>query len=64
MEKKIARLFDYQKYAANKDLADIISDVESRYSLDAVELSDDDLSLVSAAGDLHLRAEGKGEKKT
>ncbi len=64
MEKKIARLFDYQKYAANKDLADIISDVESRYSLDKVELSDDDLSLVSAAGNFHLQPEGKGVKKT
>lgn len=64
MEKKIARLFDYQKYAANKDLADIIGDVESRYSLDTVELSDDDLSLISAAGNFNLQPEGKGEKKT
>ena len=64
MGKKIPRLFDYQKYAANKDLADIIGDVESRYSLDTVELSDDDLSLVSAAGNFNLQPEGKGEKKT
>ncbi len=64
MEKKIARLFDYQKYAANKDLSDIIGDVESRYSLDSMELSDDDLSLVSAAGAFHAQAEEKGERKT
>ena len=53
MDKKIARMFDYQKYEQNKDLAAIISDVESRYSLGATELSDDDLSLVAAAGILN-----------
>ena len=54
MENKLARLFDYQKFEPNEELESIISDVESRYSLDSFELSDDDLELVSAAGDVTL----------
>ncbi len=48
MENKISRLFDYQKYAGNKALADIIADVESRYP-QPVEIMDDDLDEVAAA---------------
>lgn len=48
MEKKLSRLFDYQKFAENADLADIIDDVNSRYQ--GSELSDDDLMNVAAAG--------------
>lgn len=49
MENKLSRLFDYQKYAGNKALADVIADVESRHP-QAVELSDDELFEVAAAG--------------
>ena len=49
MEKKLSRLFDYQKYAKNSELADILDDVDSRYP-QARELSDDELSFVAAAG--------------
>ncbi len=48
MERKLSRLFDRQKFEQNARLNSIISDVESRY---AGALSDDDLELVSAAGD-------------
>ena len=48
MEKKLSRLFDYQKFAENSELADVIADVDSRYQ--AKELSDDDLINVAAAG--------------
>ena len=48
MEKKLTRLFDYQKFQGNARLAAIIGDVESRY---ARALSDDELELVNAAGD-------------
>ena len=49
MENKLSRLFDYQKFSGNDELADIINDVESRYP-SAKELSDDDLFFVNAAG--------------
>lgn len=48
MEKKLTRLLDYQRFAQNSRLSGIIADVESRY---AGALADDDLALVSAAGD-------------
>ena len=49
MENKLSRLFDYQKFSGNSALADIISDVESRYP-ETRELSDDELFFVNAAG--------------
>ncbi len=49
MEKTLKRLFDYQRFANNKRIADMIADTESRYN--ASPLSDDALELVNAAGD-------------
>lgn len=46
--KKLSQVFDFQRFQQNERLADIISDVESRY---AHALTDDDLELVSAAGE-------------
>ena len=48
MEKKVSRLFDFQHFAQNSKMNSIIQDVESRY---ANALTDDDLALVSAAGE-------------
>ena len=47
--KKLSQALDFQKFQQNPRLAAIIRDVESRYAKTA--LSDDDLDLVSAAGD-------------
>ena len=47
--KKLSQTFDFQRFQQNERLASIISDVESRY---AHALPDDDLELVSAAGDV------------
>lgn len=47
MEKKLKRLFDYQKYADNRRLAKMIEDTETRYG---EKLTDEDLEMVSAAG--------------
>ena len=47
--KKLLQAFDYQRFQQNPKLAAITRDVESRY--DKAALSDDDLELVSAAGD-------------
>lgn len=49
MERKLSSLFDYQRFVGNKRLAALIADTESRYS---AELSDDDLELVNAAGEI------------
>lgn len=48
MEKTLKRLFDFQKFSENPRLAEIISDVESRYGN---ALSDDELEWVNAAGE-------------
>ncbi len=53
MEKTLKRLFDYQRFADNKRIADMIADTESRYN--AVPLSDDMLEFVSAAGEADIQ---------
>jgi hypothetical protein len=49
MEKKLFRMFDRQKFEANKDLQQIIDTVHARY--DARELTLDDMEWVNAAGE-------------
>ena len=49
MEKKLKMLFDYQRFEQNAKLEKLILETENRY---AMELSEEDLSLVSAAGDM------------
>ncbi len=63
MENKLSRLFDYQKYAPNDKLSSIIRDVESRYSLDVQELSDDELGMLNAAGNTDVMRVKKEERK-
>ena len=49
MEKKLKKLFDYQRFEKNERLEKIIEETESRYK---GELSDDDLAFVAAAGNI------------
>lgn len=60
MEKLLNRLFDYQKFENNPNLASVISAVENKYSITEERrlLSEDELTLVSAAGQPFY--EGKG----
>lgn len=51
MEKKLSRLMDYQRFESNPRLMALIAKTEARYSAQA--LSDDDLSLINAAGDIN-----------
>ena len=53
MEKTLKRLFDYQRFANNKRIADMIADTESRYN--NALLPDDMLELVSAAGEADIQ---------
>ncbi len=46
---KLSQAFDFQKFQRNPRLADVIHETEGRYEKAA--LSDDDLELVSAAGE-------------
>ena len=47
--KKLSHAFDFQKFQQNPKLAGIVRETEGRYAKAA--LSDDDLELVSAAGE-------------
>ena len=47
--KKLLQAFDFQKFQQNPKLAGIVRETEGRYAKAA--LSDDDLELVSAAGE-------------
>lgn len=49
MEKKLKKLFDYQRFEKNSRLKKLIRETENRQ---AAELSDEDLASVSAAGEI------------
>ncbi|MBQ0037200.1 MAG: hypothetical protein KBS74_00850 [Clostridiales bacterium] len=57
MENKLKKLFDYQRFEKNEKLEKLIQETEIRY---AVELSDDDLSLVNAAGEPEIDTNSGG----
>ena len=51
MENTIKQAFASERSAPNKRLADIIARVEKKYGIDSAELDDEQLGLVSAAGE-------------
>ena len=51
MEDKLKKLFDYQRFEKNGSLEELIRETEKQY---AGELSDEDLSLVNAAGEITI----------
>lgn len=58
-EKTLSALFDYQLFENDPSLQKLIDEVENEYG---TEISDDDLSLVSAAGET-MSAEKHRDKK-
>lgn len=54
MENRLNKLFEFQKFENNPRLAKLIRETESRYGS---ALSDDDLDMVSAAGELPTKNE-------
>ena len=58
MEEKLSQLFDYQRFQQHPKLADMLQAAESRY---ASALSDDELAMVSAAGEMTDQAEKNQE---
>ena len=53
MENMLKRVFEYQSFFQNGRLSAMIEDVENRYR-ELTGLDDEDLSLVSAAGDTDI----------
>ena len=49
MERKLKALFEFQRFEKNAHLDKLISETENRY---ARKLSDDELTMVNAAGEL------------
>lgn len=62
MERKLEKMFDYQKFAGNRELQQVIDSVHAKYAMR--ELSLDDLSMVNAAGipELLNTQKEKGDK--
>ena len=54
MERKLKKLFDFQRFEKNPRLQCVINRVDESYA--AAELSDYELSMLSAAGDANLHA--------
>ncbi len=61
MERKLASLFDYQKFEGNRDLQNVIDAVHARVA--RRELTMDEMVLVNAAGDPSLAAQQKSLEK-
>ena len=62
MSKNLKHLFDFQKFEGNSRLSSMIAETERRYGVGTnygLELSDDDLELVSAAGNTDLMKDDK-----
>ena len=47
MEKRIKKIFDFQRFSPDPRLTEMIADVQKRYA----ELNDEDLEMVAAAGE-------------
>ena len=57
MENKLKKLFEYQKFEQNERLAKLIAQTEARQ---ATEISDDDLEMVAAAGEINGSGKAAG----
>ena len=57
-EKTLSALFDYQLFENEPSLRKLIEEVENEYG---AEISEDDLSLVSAAGETESSEKRKGK---
>lgn len=59
MDKKLLLLFDFQKFVCNKRLSSLIDGIDGKES---GELSDEELKMVNAAGNIYAAA-GKTRNK-
>ncbi|MBQ8094658.1 MAG: hypothetical protein IJ242_13955 [Clostridia bacterium] len=61
MEKRLTGLFDFQRFVCNPVLQSMIDSTESRYGI--LELADDDLADLAAAGDPGVKALQEDRRK-
>ncbi len=61
METKLRKLFEYQRFENNSRLENLINETEIRY---AAALSDDDLFMVNAAGEIPAEPEQLSKNDT
>ena len=61
MEKKLSKLFDYQRFEGNKELQGVIDTVRAKYQTREVSL--DELEMVSAAGTPMVPGKKKEEER-
>ncbi|MBO4375421.1 MAG: hypothetical protein J5829_09980 [Lachnospiraceae bacterium] len=62
MERRLETLFDYQKFEKEPHLEAVIDDTHKRFDgnpADATELGEDELGLVSAAGEQNMNPLGR-----
>lgn len=60
MEDKLRKLFDFQRFAKNRELQKIITDTQSRFDEAAIYLEDESLSF--AIGGRHIDESPKDEE--
>ena len=65
MEKKLQKLFDYQKFAGNAKLQKVIDSVSARNEARrlSLRLTDAAIEQIAAAGEPYFDAENKTDKK-
>ena len=61
MEKKLAKMFDFQKFDGNRDLQKVIDSVHRKYA--ARELNLDDMEMVNAAGTPDMQTDKNKREK-
>ena len=61
MERKLKQLFDYQKFAGNRELQQVIDSVQAKYAVR--ELALEDMEMVAAAGMPELQTQKKNGEK-
>lgn len=55
MEKKISRLFDFQRYEQNMELKQVTNEVEKRHPDSVQRMTDEELGMLSAAGNTNAQ---------
>ena len=61
MERKLSKLFDFQKFEGNRELQQVIDSVHAKYAVRKLSL--DDMEAIAAAGTPELQEKEKNGEK-
>ena len=61
MERKLSKLFDFQKFEGNRELQQVIDSVHAKYAVRTLSL--DDMEAIAAAGTPELQEKEKNGEK-